>query len=219
MARHAGRHRAERRTPRSVPVVLAVVALTALAGSGWAVLGERVGPAAADASWTAVDRANPGTGASNPTSTAPVAVQPGVTVEPEVFALPADSGRGRRVVFSQSEQRVWLVEDGAEVARTYPVSGSIYDNLFPGTYAVFSRSRHATAFDYSGTMEYFVRFTHGTGGSAIGFHDIPRSDGELAQSVAELGTPQSHGCIRQQRRDAIALWEFADIGTTVVVTP
>jgi lipoprotein-anchoring transpeptidase ErfK/SrfK len=38
------------------------------------------------------------------------------------------------------------------------------------------------------------------------------------QTVAQLGTPQSHGCIRQEREDAIALWEFAPIGTEVVVT-
>ena len=38
------------------------------------------------------------------------------------------------------------------------------------------------------------------------------------QTVDELGTPLSHGCIRQQRADAIALWEFAPLGTKVVVT-
>ena len=38
------------------------------------------------------------------------------------------------------------------------------------------------------------------------------------QTVDELGTPQSHGCVRQERDDAIALWEFAPIGTEVDVT-
>jgi hypothetical protein len=148
--------------------------------------------------------------------------QPGRTIEPlteTTVPPPDDSGDGRRVVFSESEQRVWLIDDAEDVERSYPVSGSVYDNLFPGTYEVFSRSRHAVGIDDSGTMEYFVRFTYGTGGSAIGFHDIPVDDGELVQTRRELGTPQSHGCIRQQRADAIALWEFAPIGTTVVVTP
>ena len=67
-------------------------------------------------------------------------------------------------------------------------------------------------------MEYFVRFTQGTNGGAIGFHDIPIDNGELVQTVAQLGTPQSHGCIRQERTDAIALWDFAPIGTEVDVT-
>lgn len=133
--------------------------------------------------------------------------------------LPAGSGEGRRVVFSESQQRVWLVEDDGTVARTYLASGSVYDNLDPGTYEVFSTSRYAVGIDDSGTMEYFVRFTHGDEGAAIGFHTIPVDDGVPVQTREQLGTPLSHGCIRQAEADAIALWEFAPVGTTVVVTP
>nr|WP_281386042.1 L,D-transpeptidase [Nocardioides luti] len=132
-------------------------------------------------------------------------------------SLPAHSGTGKRVVFSQSRQRVWLVTGGHRVARTYLVSGSVYDNLDPGTFEVYSRSEQAYGIDDSGTMKYFVRFTQGDS-AAIGFHDIPIDDGHLVQTVAQLGTPQSHGCIRQERPDAIALWKFAPLGTTVVVT-
>lgn len=133
-------------------------------------------------------------------------------------ALPDDSGDGRRVVYSESDQRVWLVKDDERVTRSYPVSGSIYDNLEPGTYEVYSRSEEAVGIDGSGTMRYFVRFTQGDNGAAIGFHDIPVLNGVPLQSTDELGTPTSHGCVRQKRADAVALWEFAEIGTTVVVT-
>ncbi len=133
-------------------------------------------------------------------------------------ALPPDSGTGRRVVFSESRQRTWLIGDDGTVQRTYLVSGSIYENLEPGTFEVYSRSEDAVGIDDSGTMKYFVRFTQGTSGAAIGFHDIPVLDGERIQTFAELGTPLSHGCVRQKRSDAIALWEFAPLGTTVVVT-
>lgn len=141
-------------------------------------------------------------------------------VDPKLdTALPADSGTGKRVVFSQSRQRVWLVSaDGDQVLRTYPVSGSTYDNLHPGTFNVYSRSEDAWGVDDSGSMKYFVRFTQGDTGAAIGFHDIPMKDGRPVQSEAQLGTPMSHGCIRQRRADAIALWNFAPLGTTVVVT-
>ena len=104
------------------------------------------------------------------------------------------------------------------MARTYLVSGSLYDNLDPGSYEVYSRSEQAYGIDDSGTMQYFVRFTEGDNGAAIGFHDIPIDDGEPLQTVDQLGTPQSHGCIRQEREDAIALWDFAPIGTEVDVT-
>lgn len=132
--------------------------------------------------------------------------------------LPVDSGEGRRVVFDKSAQRVWLVGSAGVVRRTYPVSGSVTDNLDAGTYEVYSRSEQAWGIDDSGTMKYMVRFAHGDQ-AAIGFHDIPVKDGERVQSKAELGTPQSHGCIRQWRPDARALWDFAPLGTTVVVVP
>jgi len=132
--------------------------------------------------------------------------------------VPDDSGEGRRVVFDQSDQRVWLVDEDDEVERTYLVSGSLYPNLDPGTYSVYSRSEDAVGIDDSGTMKFFVRFTQGDNGAAIGFHDIPVNDGDLVQTVDQLGTPQSHGCIRQERQDAVALWEFAPIGTEVDVT-
>lgn len=136
----------------------------------------------------------------------------------ESEALPSGSGEGRRIVFSETAQRVWLVGDDGRAIRTYLVSGSKFDNLDPGTYSVESKSRYATAFDASGSMEYFVRFA--TGFSApIGFHTVPVDNaGRLEQPKEQLGTPTSAGCVRQWRDDAIALWDFAPVGTKVVVT-
>jgi lipoprotein-anchoring transpeptidase ErfK/SrfK len=83
---------------------------------------------------------------------------------------------------------------------------------------VQSKSRHAGAFDGSGTMEYFVRFATGFS-DPIGFHSVPKDNaGDLEQTKSELGTPLSAGCVRQWLPDAIALWDFAPIGTKVVVT-
>jgi lipoprotein-anchoring transpeptidase ErfK/SrfK len=152
----------------------------------------------------------PGAVAPAPRPTAPAA-------PPDDRALPPASGAGRRIVFDQSAQRVWLVRADGQVQRTYLGSGSVVDNLHPGSYAVYSRSRWAVGVDDSGVMQYFVRFTKGPGGAAIGFHTIPTKHGVPAQSVRQLGTPRSHGCIRQRTTDAIALWRFAPVGTRVVV--
>jgi lipoprotein-anchoring transpeptidase ErfK/SrfK len=139
------------------------------------------------------------------------------TGRPAAPTLPEDSGEGRRIVFDMSDQRVWLVSPRDRVRRTYLVSGSLTDNLEAGSYAVYSKSLDAIGIDDSGTMRYMVRFAHGDR-AAIGFHDIPVHRGEKVQTLAELGTPQSHGCIRQRRVDARALWDFAPVGTRVVVT-
>ena len=154
-------------------------------------------------------------------STALVSAKPPVsrTGKELPLTVPEDSGTGRRIVFDMSDQRVWLVAERAGrdvVGRTYLVSGSVTDNLDPGVYSVYSKSKQAWGVDDSGSMRYMVRFAHG-GRAAIGFHDIPELDGEPVQTIEELGSPRSHGCIRQTRPDAQALWTFAPVGTKVVV--
>lgn len=212
------------------------VAVTLLSGlAGFGVLGSSTAAALADpvARQASYDRTRPPpstdtappTGRSGPAGGGTATTTPigpttsgGRSDAPAQEPVPPSSGSGRRIVFSQHLQRVWLV--GARddrVRRTYLVSGSVTDNLQPGTYSVYSRSRHATGIDDSGTMEYFVRFTQGPTGAAIGFHSIPTKGGRLLQTTAQLGTAQSHGCIRQWKPDAIALWHFAPVGTKVVV--
>lgn len=154
--------------------------------------------------------------AASPTPPASPTPEATYTADPDT-ALPADSGTGRRAVFSLGRQRVWIVDSDETVERTYLVSGSVTDNLQPGTYAVYSRSENAVGVDDSGTMKWFVRFAHGAH-AAIGFHDIPVKDGRPLQTIAQLGTPESHGCIRQKESDARAMWDFAQLGTRVVVT-
>lgn len=227
----AGRHRAAPR-PRYGRIAVfgsaAVVTVVAVMGGVGVIPTDQADagsvPKSARMESSAVDLAKVGSRSAK--------VSEGLGIEPEVVAaalrsdirLPKKSGSGARIVFSESRQRVWLVDpQGADagrdgVIRTYPVSGSVEDNLDPGTYAVFSRSRHAIGIDDSGTMEYFVRFTRGPSGAAIGFHTIPVDEGAPVQTIAQLGTPLSHGCIRQERSDAVALWDFAAEGTTVVVT-
>jgi len=197
-----------------------VSAVTALAGLGVLATSSPTDAAAATAP-------APRSPAPSATSTPPVSpAHQRVRTPPEgsptfgtadLTALPADSGSGRRIVFSQRLQRVWLVGGDGGVRRTYPVSGSVTHNLQPGRYAVYSRSRWAVGVDDSGVMQYFVRFTQGPTGAAIGFHSIPTKHGTPLQTKAELGTPRSHGCIRQDLPDAIALWRFAPVGTEVVV--
>jgi hypothetical protein len=133
-------------------------------------------------------------------------------------SLPAGSGSGRRIVYSNSDLWVWLVDDRERVLDSYPVSGH-RGWPRPGTYAVFSKSEDALA-GYDGiTMRWMVRFTFGHE-TNIGFHDIPLDGrGRPLQTVDELGTYQGGGCVRQEASKARLLYAWADLGTVVVVTP
>lgn len=131
-------------------------------------------------------------------------------------ALPADSGDGRRIVYSNSAQRIWLVDDRNRVEDSWLVSGR-RGVPRPGTYSVFSKSRRTSAGHDGITMEYMVRFAHGRS-LAIGFHSIPvYTSGRPLQTEAELGQYRSAGCVRQRLPQAAQLYGWADVGTTVVV--
>ena len=149
----------------------------------------------------------------------PPVFPPGDAPPPEQHAdyppLPPDSGSGRRIVYSRSEQRLWIVESDEQVSGSWLVSGR-KEIPRPGTYAIFSRSRWASAGRVR--MEFMLRFVR-TQGKAIGFHAIPVDGrGRPIQSEAELGQPRSHGCVRQARADAERLWNWAPDGTVVRVT-
>jgi lipoprotein-anchoring transpeptidase ErfK/SrfK len=136
---------------------------------------------------------------------------------PSVFAAPPNSGSGRRVVYSKSRMRVWIVESNGAVARTYRVSGRLSQPA-PGTYKVFSRSSYTCNIKATNVcMRWMVRFTKGPSGDNIGFHEIPRRDGVPVQSDSQLGQALSGGCVRQSTADAWAMWNWAGIGTKVVV--
>jgi lipoprotein-anchoring transpeptidase ErfK/SrfK len=142
-------------------------------------------------------------------STVPAAVS--------ALQLPPHSGSGRRVVYSRAEQRVWAVDGNGHVIKTHPVSGRLHEPR-AGTYRVFSRSISTYAkTNPSIRWRYMVRFAHGPNGGNIGFHEIPTRRGSPLQGESQLGQPLSGGCVRQSHAAAVWMWNFAGVGTKVVV--
>ena len=133
-------------------------------------------------------------------------------------ALPPDSGAGRRVVYERAGQRVWAVDEDEQIVRSWLVSGSKYGNEQPGFHEVYSRSQMSSAWNFQAHLPLMIRYQE-TDIGHIGFHAIPLhvSDGSPYQTEAELGTRLSGGCQRQANADAAFLWDFAQVGTTVVV--
>lgn len=141
------------------------------------------------------------------------------TRPPSGYGVPPNSGSGRRVIYANRAQRVWVVEADGSLIRSYLVSGKIGEPR-PGTYTVWSKSRHTFAVhNPSITWEYMVRFAHTRSGGNIGFHAIPVQYGKPLQGEGQLGLPLSSGCVRQGRADAVFMWNWAYIGTKVVVLP
>lgn len=129
---------------------------------------------------------------------------------------PANSGSGRRIVYANRAQQVWIMNGDDSVEASFRVSGRLgVPN--PGTYRVYTRTT-GRAGDLR--LDFFVGFAYGAGGGNIGFHRIPvRPDGSEIQTVGQLGTPLSHGCVREAYADAQHLFNWSRLGDAVVVVP
>ena len=130
-----------------------------------------------------------------------------------------DVGAGKRIIYANGEQRVWMVDERGALVDTYLVSGR-KGVPAPGTYHIFSKSVDAWAGHDGITMKWMARFAKARSGLAIGFHAIPvYSNGQPMQTEGELGYYRSGGCVRQANDKALALYQWAPIGTTVIVLP
>ena len=134
-------------------------------------------------------------------------------------ALPDASGSGRRIVYKNELQWVWVIDGKNKVVKTMPVSGR-RGVPKPGTYAVNSQSLRSYSLDFEGV--WFInmtRFALGPAGGNIGFHEIPVKNGKTLQTEEQLGSFQGSGCLRMSADDAKFIFDFGIPGTKVVVLP
>lgn len=129
-------------------------------------------------------------------------------------------GTGKRVIYSRSARRVWLVRGDDRLSGTWSVTGHPTIPV-SGDYRVYSRSLRTKTFDGAYTFGLMVRFAHSPSGSTVGFHDLPYLTGTSIpiMPLAEIGKPgfQSGGCVRQRPADAARMWAWAKIGIPVLV--
>jgi len=145
------------------------------------------------------------------TTTTPVLV--------EAVPVPIKSGTGRRIVYANRQQRVWVINADNEVIRTFPVSGML-GQPGNGTFSVFSKSPTSFSPEFAGvTFRFMTRFAIGRNGGNIGFHEIPIRNSKPMQTVDELGAFKGSGCLRSSTKDALFIYQWATLGTKVVVVP
>ncbi|HEX4493968.1 MAG TPA: L,D-transpeptidase [Acidimicrobiia bacterium] len=130
--------------------------------------------------------------------------------------LPANSGSGRRIVYSNHQQRLWLVEANGQVSHSWLVSGK-HGLPSVGTYHVFAKVQLEPdgALFLPWTLK-FAPVAHGV----VDIHGIPlaRNTMQPIEPDALLGTPESHGCVRMNQDAAHFVYDWAPVGTPVVVT-
>lgn len=83
-----------------------------------------------------------------------------------------------------------------------------------GIFEIHNKASRPWSKTYSLFMPYWMAIT---ADGKIGIHELPEWPGGYKEGADHLGTPVSHGCIRLGVGAAAQVWNWADIGTAVVV--
>jgi lipoprotein-anchoring transpeptidase ErfK/SrfK len=134
---------------------------------------------------------------------------------------PAVEGRTdlhRYIEVDISDQRLRFYEDGVKLGDR-PVSTGKWDMPTPlGQFQIRNKIRVAYSKRYKLYMDWWMAFTPD---GSYGVHSLPywklKNGGRYYEGENHLGRRVSHGCIRQKLDDAKTLYDWASIGTPVIV--
>ncbi|GHH90710.1 hypothetical protein [Streptomyces capillispiralis] len=147
---------------------------------------------------------------SRPSPSATADAKPSAKPEEEKpVAVPAESGTGRRIVYSLGQKRVWLVDASDAPRHSFTVwPGTVSPD--PGTYTIGERTEATTGSD-GVPVEHIMYFTQKSGVFVAFSNAVDGSSPSPADPGARTGG------IRVTKTDGRALWTFGTAGTPVSV--
>lgn len=128
---------------------------------------------------------------------------------------PAPRG-AKKIVVDISEQRCWRYQ-GEELLNTWRCSTGMNNATKAGTFYVQSKLRKAYGSTWNIWMPYWLGI-YWAGSTENGIHGIPWNASNGRKIWAGLvGTPATYGCVMLKDAPMETLWNWADIGTKVVI--
>jgi hypothetical protein len=177
-----------------------------------------VGVLAVQANGSAPNKSATTTIDKQPSTQPPSTNQAGQTVTPppNPLALPENSGKGKRVVYSLGRSLVWLVgPDNKVQLAAHSVAGTLTPT--PGTYPV-SKWRMSNKGADGTPVQYQVLWGPSSDDTRFAFDAIASLPADQMPQKPASGTKT--GGVRLTQNDAAAVWQFATAkGTQVVVVP
>lgn len=83
-----------------------------------------------------------------------------------------------------------------------------------GEFKVHNKNPRAWSRTYGLYMPYWMAFVPS---GKYGIHELPEWPGGYKEGANHLGTPVSHGCVRLGVGSAKAVYEWAEVGTPIVI--
>lgn len=126
----------------------------------------------------------------------------------------AKRNEGKYIDVNISTQVMTLFEDGRAVDAYMISSGKRGMDTPKGDFAIQNKAARPWSKAYSLYMPYWQAITPD---GKYGIHELPEWPGGYKEGANHLGTPVSHGCMRLGVGPAKRVYEWAPVGTPVVI--
>ena len=123
---------------------------------------------------------------------------------------------GKRIVVDLSDQHLYAYNSGALVYSFVASTGEAGRRTAPGSYRVLDKIPNAYAYTWSLQMPHWLGI-YWAGSLENGIHALPILSNGQRLWAGYLGTPISYGCIVLGVEEARMLYNWAEVGTTVIV--
>ncbi len=130
---------------------------------------------------------------------------------------PQQTSRGqKKIVVDISQQQCWRYQ-GDKLLNTWKCSTGRNNSTKTGSFRVQSKLRKAYGSTWNIWMPWWMGI-YWSGPIENGIHGLPWNAKTGARTWAGLvGTPITYGCVMLNDKAAKTLWEWADIGTRVII--
>lgn len=144
----------------------------------------------------------------------PVSAQPKVSESVTPSNTVARRTDGKYIDVDIAHQTMVLFQDGVPVESYLVSSGNRGMDTPKGEFAIQNKAPRPWSKTYGLYMPYWMAFT---ADGKYGIHELPEWPGGYKEGANHLGRPVSHGCIRLGVGHAKQVYEWADIGMTLII--
>lgn len=121
---------------------------------------------------------------------------------------------GKYIDISLEFQNLVIFEDGKALSAHLISSGKRRMETPQGEFRIENKTPRAWSKKYGLFMPYWMAFLPS---GQMGIHELPEWPGGYKEGRNHLGIPVSHGCVRLGIGDAKEVYEWAEIGTPVII--
>ncbi len=136
--------------------------------------------------------------------------------QPGSLPSPTPSGSGKRILIDLSEQHLYAYQGDSLVYSFVASTGMAGARTMPGSFRVLDKIPNAYAATWDLQMPYWLGI-YWAGPLENGIHALPILSNGQRLWEGYLGTPVSYGCIILGTEEARQLYEWAEVGTPVVI--